>query len=160
MGRKLIIKGADFSANAVSVSPNYEEILVCTSQNLWPNAELIASAYSGFYGFVCPYNGYVTGVIVDAEESYDTNLICVFNQGSTDVLQQAEIGNVSSGKNTYTLSTPVPVTAGQVVTFKGAKFRYSMTSAGDWQTNSNFGTVMQPPYRIYRINFVFQKEVL
>lgn len=171
MGRRLIIKGADFSQNAVSVVPNYEELKIGSSEGLWSSATSLVTPNADptkdtFYGFLCPYDGYITGLRIKAEsltqEGWEPS-VAIFEAGegaTTRYISKSALKeSVEIGVNDYTLVSPLKVTQGQVVAVHGVRFYYS-TTGGDWQTTTRNGTLQGEPYRIYSLNLIIQKEVV
>lgn len=162
MGRKLIIKGADFSQNAVSHSPNYEEVVGGTSENLWSNALTEVKPDYTAYGFICPYDGYVTGIRIKigSANTQVTPTVLIYEAGATtyrNFLRKSTLkSEVETGIHEYELSEPLLVSQGQVVAINHLVFFYKGWD-GDWQTTSCYGQLQNPPYRIYTFNFIMQK---
>lgn len=162
MGQKLIIKNVDFSENYVSVSPNYEEEVVGTSESLWSYATSSAGGGSS-YGFIAQFDMYVTEVIVKSFDATTNAKIRVNNQGNNTPVQSVPISGIASGLNHITLSTPILVRQGQIIGLSNAKIYYCEPSVqkGDYPSNNydgNIGTYDVNP-RCYTINFIAQKEI-
>lgn len=159
MGRKIIIKGADFSLNAVSQSPNYEEELIGTSKGLWSYASLPAAGNS-CYGFIAPYDCYVIGVEFMCRSTPSTPArIGVFNVNVDTPVYQESFECVE-GLNHIEFNS-IELKSGQVVGLGGANILYCTpsTKEGDFPTNSFDGVIMEPPYRCYTINFIVMKAI-
>lgn len=161
MGIKLIIKGANFFQNAVSHSSNYEEVVGGTSENLWSNALYQVQPNSTAYGFICPYDGYVTGIRIKigSANTQVTPNVLIYEAGATNYLRKSTLkSEVETGIHEYELSEPLLVSQGQVVAINNLAFFYNDGDAdGDWQTTSKGGQLQNPPYRIYTFNFIMQK---
>lgn len=164
MGTKIIVRDADFSANAVSRSSLYEESLIGSSQTLWNEASTVAAA--GEYGVLVEDEGYVSGIIVKSSaDGIGMPTIQIYENGSTTLLREYDVmpRMLSEGKHEYTFTSPVPVHAGEVVCIRGASNNYApfyyKEGGGDYPVSDYRGDVPSSDYRIYSFNFVMQTEI-
>lgn len=162
MGIKIIVKGANFSAHAVSQSPNYEESLIGSSKTLWNNAGSTASA--GAYGVLVPSDGYVSGIIIKSPSAASEKFIIrIYEKNSETQIGEYDVmpSPIGEGENEYVFTSPIPVEEDQVICIGGGsnavKFYYA-SSGGDYPVSTSYGYVPESGWRIYTFDFVLQTE--
>ena len=161
MGTKIIVRGADFSANAVSQSPNYVESLIGTSETLWDSAA--SSGSNGTYGVLVPNSGYVSGLRMKSNSNGTVKTTIRVYEKNGDLLRTYDVlpSMIKSGLHEYTFTSPVPVSANEVICISGASgaftFYYSL-SGGDYPVSTSNGSVPDSGWRIYPFDFILQTE--
>lgn len=165
MGVRLVIKGADFSTNAVSKSQNYEKVKVGTNPALWDLANVDAGKSTtgewtnlGF-GFKCDYDGYITGIETMPILAKGVIRVVTYNSGNNGVVATSNDIEVEQGQTSFVCS-PVRITSGQIVTIlvkrlaKGTVVKYGHTG-GDVKTYTGGNTDYHgSEFRVYPWNFI------
>ena len=157
MGRKIIFNLANFSANAVDVTPNYHKTMVGTSRRLWGTATVVAS--EGDYGFLSPVSGLLTGAVINVTNSNHGNLSFtgkVFDVGSTTYVSSVNVNTNADGVIYLAFPTPLKVQAGQVVSLHcPAGITYWRGKIGDVDTYTS-GIIDTDTPRCFQFNLIVE----
>lgn len=157
MGRKIIFNLANFSVNAVDVTPNYHKTIVGTSKELWNKATKIVT--EGDYGFLSPVSGLLTGAIIDINNSNHNELLFsgkVYNVGSSDPVSTSDANTDADGITYLNFSTPLKVQAGQVVSLHCPEnINYWDEKKGDVNTYTR-GILDRDTPRCFQFNLIIE----
>ena len=159
MGRKIIFNLADFSANAVDVTPNYHKTIVGTSKELWNKATNIVS--EGDYGFLNPVSGLLTGAIINIANSEHNDLsfygrIYNIGSGSGNYESSVSVRTNADGITYLAFPTPLRVQAGQVVSLHcPANVTYYNSKKGDVDTYT-YGILDTDTPRCFQFNLIIE----
>lgn len=159
MGRKIIFSLADFSADAVDVTPNYQKTIVGTSRGLWNKATVIVS--EGNYGFLSPVSGLLTGAIINIDNSNHNELLFsgrVYNVGAfgDSYESSVSVSTNADGVTYLAFPTPLKVQAGQVVSLHcPANVMYYVGKKGDVDTYTDGNLDTDSP-RCFQFNLIIE----
>ena len=118
MGRRLIIKGADFSANAVSHSDDYSEMNYGTSKSLWSTATSNTPVLQWGIGYVSPKTGILDSLNILAAKN---GSIEVFVRDPVSGTKKATTNaNVVAGEQTIALGE-LPVNEGEYIMVRASE---------------------------------------
>lgn len=158
MGKVLIVKGADFSRNAVPVE---KELLLISSKILWSETDTDILNNSSCFGILTTKSITIVGII-GVFNNTSKVYVADFDIGVRDKTQynhkQTTIVNQSDGSEMFYLDTPIEVQANKIVGFgipadgvSGTiKYKYV---GGDKQTYTNGGA--DDTMRVFPIGFIY-----
>lgn len=118
MGIRLIIKGADFSANAVSHSGDYSTMNYGTSKSLWSTATSNTPLLSLGIGYISPRTGILDSLDILAAK--DGSIKVYVQDPVSGTEKAATSANVVAGEQTIALGG-LPVNEGEYIMVRASE---------------------------------------
>lgn len=156
MGKALIFKNADFSANSIGTLDSVTITRLGTQQSLWSQSALYIN--DGCFGYLNATEGYLTGVKIKTATAL-TFKVAVIRNGTVVMSEELHTTNTTSYATTDVSCSPIKVQSGDYigVQFLTPNAGVYKSSGGDIDTytlNPNSGTAhKESQKRIYCWSF-------
>ena len=154
MGKALIFKNADFSANSIGTLQGITKVTVGGSTSLWSQAT--SAVNGGSYGFLNTTEGYLAGIAIRTSKQL-TFRVDVVRNGVVISTQQLTTQNTTTANTTLSF-TPIKVLNGDFIGIctlsDGGLYKSSGGDVYTYYANPKSGTVTKDTNRrIFPWNF-------
>lgn len=156
MGKALIFKNADFSANSIGTLENITVTRLGTQQSLWSQSASYIN--SGQFGYLNATEGYLTGVKIKTATAL-TFKVAIIRNGTVIISEELHTTNTAGYATTDVPCSPIKVQSGdyigvQFLTPNAGVYKGSGGDIDTYTFNPNSGTASKDSAkRIYCWSF-------